>query len=89
MTESDELDRLLAAWATRYRLTEAEVASVRANVASSENAAPATLDAEWLWSLLQPVTALVDRLELAEPDEGGFGLLSGSGRPWTTYLQLA
>ena len=89
MTESDELDRLLAAWATRYRLTQVQVASVRAHVASSESAAPAALDAEWLWSLLRPVTALVDRLELAEPGAGGFGLLSGSGQPWTSYLQLA
>ena len=88
MTESDELDRLLAAWATRYRLTQVQVASVRAHVASSESAAPAALDAEWLWSLLRPVTALYERLD-REPADAPAGWPTSLGQHWTTYLQLA
>jgi hypothetical protein len=38
------------------------------------------LDADWLWSLLRPVTALLDRLDDEPRQPTGI---------WTTYLQLA
>jgi hypothetical protein len=84
MNESDELSRLLGAWARRHRLTEAQALAVRAHVRSVANDAAPALDAEWLWSLLRPVTALIDRLELMEPV-----MPDTSRTQWTTYLQLA
>jgi hypothetical protein len=50
------LDDLLAAWAGRHRLTDAEAARVRDAIVRSE----AELDQERLWDLLRPVTALLE-----------------------------
>jgi hypothetical protein len=69
MTELDsavdrELDHMLALWAAEHRLGEFEVVAMRAHVSSlaAQPLDQEPLDAEWLWSLLRPVTALLDRL---------------------------
>lgn len=74
---NDELDRLLAEWAARHRLTAEQEAQVRASVLATP-VAERELDADWLWSLLRPVTALLD--QLVDPDES---------RPVVAYLKLA
>jgi hypothetical protein len=80
--QQDDLTRLLAEWAAQYRLTARQVAAVRAEVlqrAQSESA----LDADWLWSLLRPVTALLEHvgeLPLARQVESAYA---------TPYLKLA
>lgn len=63
---NDELDRLLADWAATHRLTAEQVAQVRARVLATPVAERA-LDPEWFWSLLRPVTALLD--QIGDPDE--------------------
>jgi len=73
VTEADGLERLLAEWAARYQLTPAQVADVRA-LAVASGTSVAELDAEWLWSLLRPVTDLLEQFE---------------SRPMLSYLQLA
>jgi len=80
MNDSAELDRLLAEWAAQQRLTDVQAIALRACVLDA--AQPNLLDSEWLWSLLRPLTALVDRLddEPRQPSRAG---------AWTTYLQLA
>lgn len=72
-----ELDRLLADWATTHQLTAEQVALVRASVLATP-AAQRELDAEWFWSLLKPVTALLD--QIVDPDEP---------RAVVSYLKLA
>lgn len=66
MTYQDEgeLERLLAHWAATRSLTDAQVVSIRATVLSSRQT---NLDADWLWSLLRPLTALIDRAEEVVP----------------------
>jgi hypothetical protein len=58
-----ELDRRLAAWAAARRLSDGQLASIRAHVTSVDamalDSAPA-FDAERLWSMLRPVTELVE-----------------------------
>ena len=81
MTGPTELDRLLAEWAAHQRLTDLQVRELRTRVlAAAQPEDEASLDSEWLWSLLRPLTALLDRLD-DEPK-------SFAGN-WTTYLQLA
>jgi len=87
MSESDELSRLLAAWAARHRLSSAQVSGVRAQVLAT-GSVPDVLDADWLWSLLRPVTALVEHLD-REPGDATVFRPTGFGQQWTTYLQLA
>jgi len=64
-SESDrELDHVLALWAAEHRLGEFEVVAMRAQVRSIADRPldREPLDAEWLWSVLRPVTALLDRM---------------------------
>ena len=63
---NDELDRLLADWAATHRLTPEQVAQVRASVLATP-VEERTLDPEWFWSLLRPLTALLD--QIGDPDE--------------------
>jgi hypothetical protein len=63
------LDRRLAQWAAERRIDNAALATIRASVLASSaradvlrDAAPG-FDADWLWSLLRPVTDLIDRTE--------------------------
>jgi hypothetical protein len=65
------LDDVLARWADQHHLSPQEAAAVRAVVLEPETIG---LDADWLWSLLRPVTdllegprALHDRLALPYP----------------------
>jgi hypothetical protein len=53
----DALDELLARWSVSYRLSAAEVASVRRTAMREEQN---EIDAEWLWDLMRPVTRLLD-----------------------------
>ena len=62
---NDELDRLLADWAAANRLTIEQVAQVRASVLATP-VEERGLDAEWFWSLLRPVTALLDQIGNAD-----------------------
>jgi len=85
MTDSVELDRLLADWAARQRLTDLQVSELRGRVlAAAQLEDSQTLDAEWLWSLLRPLTMLLDRLD-DEPRH----MTGARAGAWTTYLQLA
>jgi hypothetical protein len=85
MTDSAELDHLLAEWAAQQRLTDLQATELRAQVvASVQLEDDAQLDSEWLWSLLRPLTALLDRLD----DEPWRGTATRAGA-WTSYLQLA
>lgn len=74
---NDDLDRLLADWAAANRLSVAQVAQVRASVLATQ-VEERGLDADWFWSLLRPVTALLD--QLGDPDEP---------RAVVPYLKLA
>jgi hypothetical protein len=57
MTSSrDPLDELLPRWADARCLSSSDMARVRAAVLAEAD----ELDADWLWSLLSPVTALLD-----------------------------
>jgi hypothetical protein len=70
-TAAAELDRQLATWASARRLTDADVHAIRQSVlaivaadARRPTAAEAreqAFDSDWLWSLLKPLTALIDR----------------------------
>jgi hypothetical protein len=95
-----ELNRLLADWALPHRLSETEIASVRANVLAAVNTeTPVVLDSDWLWSLLRPVTALLD--DAGDVVTSGFSgrgrrgwplktdTNEDSGRALVRYLQLA
>jgi hypothetical protein len=94
-----ELDRLLADWAVTYRLSSTQVASVRANALAAANAdSPVELDSDWLWSLLRPLTALLE--DAGDVVTSGFNDRRRRGWPLATdtedsaaaflpYLQLA
>ena len=59
--EDDELSQLLAAWGARQRLTHEIAADIHSTVlAARESEAESAFDLDWFWSLLQPVTALLD-----------------------------
>ena len=58
----ETLDELLAHWADRYRLSNAEAVAIRdaiyrADIGSVDSK---DIDAAWLWNLLRPVTNLLD-----------------------------
>jgi hypothetical protein len=93
MTEPDQLTALLSAWAAQQRMTSGEVSVLRARILASASAEAAEApDADWLWSLLKPVTRLLDRLgdPPADRDPATRWLPSAAEAPqWTTYLQLA
>jgi hypothetical protein len=57
MTFEAELDQRLEAWAAQRKLDDAQLATIRGAIVA--DAAPA-VDADWVWSLLRPVTDLVD-----------------------------
>jgi hypothetical protein len=83
MNADSELDRLLAIWGAQHRLSDAQAADVRSNIVGEPRQ---SLDAEWLWSLLRPVTDLLQRIE--EPAEAGRALRHVPDN-WTPYLRLA
>lgn len=86
-----ELTRLLTEWASTHRLSDADAASIRASVLGAE-ASEHTLDAEWLWSLLRPVTALLDQSVTGHYHGFRGWPLSGDDERGTSrvpYLQLA
>lgn len=85
MNMSDaELDRLLSLWATRHRLTDAQVTELRARVMAAGADHTEALDQDWFWRLLRPLTELVDQL-----DHESTRTVPRRARAWTTYLQLA
>jgi hypothetical protein len=50
------LDELVSRWSAQQQLTNAEILAVRNAIVRPES----ERDAEWLWDLLTPVTALLD-----------------------------
>ena len=70
-----ELDLLLAEWGDSHRLSQTDAAVVRGNVLA---VAESRFDTEWFWSLLRPLTSLIE-----EP--GGRAMR----HVYTPYLQLA
>jgi hypothetical protein len=54
------LDALLARWADRHQLTEAHIETIRAAALGESSPPTSEPDADWLWDLLRPVTALLD-----------------------------
>ena len=89
-----QLDDLLAEWAAARRLDDGEIAAIRASVFATAADPERSLDADWLWHLLRPVTALL------EPTSNpvGIGLPTRVFRRWPSlsdpsayrpYLQLA
>jgi hypothetical protein len=70
-----ELNWLLSNWATTQRLDARQSDAIRANVLATTRA-EAAFDSDWLWSLLRPVTSLMERAN----DERG---------AYVPYLQLA
>lgn len=75
-----ELDDLLAEWGATHRLTALQAATVRANVLANVES---RFDADWLWSLLRPVTALME-----QPAARALQRLEERGT-YVPYLQLA
>jgi hypothetical protein len=80
-----ELTVYLAAWADGQRLSDTEASAIRARVLALASVTTvlepvpgaeraAGFDSEWLWSLLRPVTALMDRT---------------ADGPYRPYLRLA
>lgn len=61
MTTPDELEQLLADWATLHRLSPEQTAAIRTEVLQS--AADPQLDPDWLWRFLRPLTALLDQTD--------------------------
>jgi hypothetical protein len=89
MNEFDELNRLLSAWAAGQRMTSDQVLALRTRVLAS---APTdeSVDVDWLWSLLEPVTRLLDRLDASPHPDPARWLPFASDTPgWTSYLQLS
>jgi hypothetical protein len=58
MNEST-LDRLLEQWAATQRLTEADLARIRATVMSHHHSEANDIDSDRMWDLLRPVTRLL------------------------------
>jgi hypothetical protein len=54
------LDDLLARWAERRQLSEAQIESIRATALGETSGTTSEPDGDWLWDLLRPVTALLD-----------------------------
>ena len=95
-----ELDRRLHTWAAARRLGSDDLEHIRARVLARVRAEgvstiqiddESSFDAEWLWSLLRPVSALMDMSgEDRLSDRIGRWLqpLTG-GRAYRSYLRLA
>jgi len=77
---TDDLDQLLSEWASARKLTAPQAATVRASVMAHVDS---QFDSDWLWSLLRPVTALLD-----QPSGRGLRRMEASS-PSVSYLQLA
>jgi hypothetical protein len=58
MNES-ALDRLLEQWATTQRLTDADIARIRASVTSRHQSEANEFDSDRMWDLLRPMTRLL------------------------------
>ena len=94
------LDRGLAAWARARRLDADDLASIRAQVLARVAEPVADLepepmyDSDWLWSLLRPMTALMEQTpskvsqRVSERVERWLQPLSG-GASYKPYLRLA
>jgi hypothetical protein len=70
-------------------MTSDQISALRARVLAS---APTeeSLDADWLWSLLKPVTRLIDRLDSSsQPDPARWQPSATQAPNWTTYLKLS
>ena len=76
----NELEDLLAEWGATHRLTAPQTATVRANVLANVES---RFDADWLWSLLRPVTSLIE-----QPPLRALQRLEERGT-YVPYLQLA
>ena len=97
---TDALDRRLAQWAARRRIDDRQLAQIRGAVLASamsndvlRDAAPG-FDNDWLWSLLRPVTELIERTaevaEIGVPRHLEKWLEPFAGdAPYRPYLQLA
>lgn len=86
MNADSELDRLLVVWGAQHRLSDRQAADVLSKVVGEPRQ---TLEAEWLWSLLRPVTDLLQRMdEPAEADRSPRHVPFAAG-DWTPYLRLA
>ena len=99
-----ELDRLLALWVSARRLRSEDLATVRAEVlarvtveadasASTSRELESGFDPDWLWSLLKPVTRLIESSpgagddRLADAMERWLRPLTGD-RAYRPYLLL-
>jgi len=83
-----ELTRRLAMWANARRLSELDAATIRAQVLASETTiAEPALDADWLWSLLRPVTELAE-MRMPNVIERWLEPTGGAGT-YQPYLRLA
>jgi hypothetical protein len=71
-------------------MTSDQVSALHARVLAS---APTdeSMDADWLWSLLRPVTRLIDRLDdrPAHLDPARWLRFASETPDWTSYLQLS
>jgi len=87
----DELSELLTFWAARQRLTEVQIADIRASVLAASGEAATTLDADWLWSLLRPVTDLLEGVGTSRALRLGYlgSAADDDAVPFTPYLRLA
>jgi hypothetical protein len=94
-----ELDRRLGVWAAARRLGPDDLERIRAQVlarvstegVSTDQIDESSFDPEWLWSLLRPVSALMDTSvedKLSDRIERWLQPLTG-GRAYRSYLRLA
>jgi hypothetical protein len=96
-----QLDERLAVWANARRLGSDDLAAIRGLVlarvserVSAELDSEPGLDSEWLWSLLRPVTALIEWTadvgggNLSDRLEGWLQPLTGE-HAYRPYLRLA
>ena len=96
-----QLNEHLARWASSRRLDARDLAAIRGLVlarvsepVSAELTSEPSFDSEWLWSLLRPVTALIERGagvaegNLSDRVEGWLRPVTGD-RAYQPYLRLA
>jgi hypothetical protein len=87
-----ELDQLLFQWGAAHRLTDREVSVIRDNVLAAGRAGEPSLDVDWFWKLMRPVTSLLE-----QPGDLGTAQRSRRWPYWSDddspgyrlYLQLA
>lgn len=91
-----ELDRRLAAWAAARRAGADDLDTIRAQILARvtepvvELERESAFDPDWLWSLLRPVTALIEQTpaDVSERVERWLQPLTGD-RSDQPYLRLA